>query len=74
MRQNDEVMTFYIQKVKDQLAQDIITFCKNTFLVIIQHHSSLTEGGIVTAFLIESDTILITTFSNLERLGSRIHI
>ena len=33
-------MTFYIQKVKGELQCDIIMFCKNTFLAVIQHHYS----------------------------------
>jgi len=54
------MMTFYIQKVKGQLHCDIIMFCKNTFLAIIQHHNSETEGEIVTIFHIWLDTELVT--------------
>ena len=53
-------MTFSIQKVKGQLHCDITMFCKNTFLDIIQHHNSGTEGEIVTIFHIWSDTELVT--------------
>ena len=35
-------------------------FCKNTFLAIIQHHNSGTEGKNVTIFHIWSDTELVT--------------
>ena len=53
-------MTFYTQKVKGQLHCDNIMFCKNTFLAVIQHHNSGTEGEIVTIFHIWSDTELVT--------------
>lgn len=36
---NDEVITFYIQKVQGNLHSEImLMFCKNTLLGIIQHH------------------------------------
>lgn len=43
---NDEVMTFYIQKVTAQLYCDIIMFYLNN-LYIIQHHSSRTATWLV---------------------------
>ena len=53
-------MTFYIQKVKGQLNCDIIMFCKNTFLTIIQRHNARIEGEIVSIFHIWLDTELVT--------------
>lgn len=37
---NDEVMTFYIRKVKGQLPCDVIMSCRNTFLAVIQQLNS----------------------------------
>ena len=53
-------MTFDIQQVKGQLHCDVIMFSKNTFLAIVQHHNSGTEGDVVTIFHIWSDTELVT--------------
>ena len=54
------MVTFYIQKVKGQLHCDDIMFYRNTFLAVIQHHNSGTEGEIVTIFDICSDTESLT--------------
>lgn len=37
----------YVLTVKGQLFFDVVMFCKNTFLAIIQHQNSGTEEQIV---------------------------
>ena len=57
--ENDEVMTFYIQKVKSPLHCDIIMLCKITFLSIIHGHNSGTEGEIATIFHTKLVTLIL---------------
>lgn len=59
-------MEFYIQKVKGQHHCDVMIFCRNTFLAIIQHHKSRTEGEIVTTFHSWLDTKLVLLIFGLH--------
>lgn len=60
---NNEVMTFYIQKVNNKLCCDTMVFCRTTFQAIIYyywHHDLETHVKIVTIFHKWLDNELVT--------------
>lgn len=48
-------MTFYIQRVEGELHCDVVMFSKNTFVAVIQHHHSGTDGETIFHIYCVSD-------------------